>query len=124
MFKLSFSKQQAQCILHRLGCCDDFEYIFRDNDHLSDLADTVVDRASAMEKELEATGAIMVDQSSELDRSILVECIEGSTWIAAFDRVEFSSQKAAAAKKTLRECASLVSGAFSLGARDIEVPCG
>lgn len=122
MKTVCFPKAQAAAILHRMDCGDCLAEVFADSDHLMHMADYVEDRARVLSAELTATGCVTIDPASDIDEALMIEAIEGSTWIAAFDRVEVSRQALAAARRTLQGAAFLIQTAFGLPDNSIEVP--
>lgn len=122
---LKFTKGEAEAILHRLTLWDVFPEVFGDTDGLEHLAEDAEVRCQEFVRELEQFGHVVADPASELDREVLREAIEGSTWCAMFDPRNDdrnTQQILTAAHKMLRQCATKVEGFFGLPNGAFAVP--
>lgn len=122
MKTITFTKAQAAAVLHRMECGDCIAEVFNDTDHLMHMADAVEARAFVLATELTATGCVTIDPTSELDTALMLETIEGSTWVAVHDNTEVSRQALSASEQTLKTAAATIECAFDLPAGSIEVP--
>jgi hypothetical protein len=125
MKTIKFAKTERDAMLHRLSCWDCFRDVFNDTEGLEHLAEGSWDRVKALHDELEKTGKVTVDENSEMDREVMVEAIEGNTWMAFHDprhNTDVSPQKGAAAYRVLCRCADKVSLAFDILVSDIDIP--
>jgi hypothetical protein len=78
-----------------------------------------------MERELRNCGYLHVNPASELDREILREAVEGSTWPAIHDpegNTDNTRQGHAGAVRCLYNAALKIAQAFGLEPGDIEIP--
>lgn len=122
MTTIRFTAKEAEALLHRLCCFDCLEGVFADSDELEHLAPDVDARARQLSDELERTGGVTVDPASELDRELLIECLEGSTWVAVHDLPGASPQSVSAAERTLRRLADKIAPAFCRDPEDLRLP--
>jgi hypothetical protein len=116
---------EARAILHRLESWDCLRDVFADTDGLEHLAEPTPDRAEYMARELRNNGYVHVDPASELDREILVECVEGSTWPAIHhpdNDTNNTRQAHAGACRCLHGAKLKIADAFGLDPHDIEFP--
>lgn len=123
--RIAFTPAQARALLHRLESWDCICEVFSDTEGLEHLANDAAARTTELARELEATGAVTVDADSELDREILGEAIEGSTWAAIHDPENDTNntrQAHTAAVAALRGARDRIAAAFGMAPRDIEVP--
>lgn len=125
MKTIKFTNSEAIALLHRLSCWDCFEDVFRDTDGLEHLADGAWDCVKSFHDQLAKTRTITVDENSEMHREVMVEAIEGNTWVAVNDPdndTNNSAQRHRAAYTTLCRCADKISLAFDILVSDIDVP--
>lgn len=122
MKQIQFTPKEAEALMHRLGCFDCLEEVFADSDELEHLTPQVDARARQLSDEIQRTGGVTVDPASELDRELLIECLEGSTWVAVHDFPGASPQSVAAAERTLRRLADKIAPAFCCAPEDLSLP--
>jgi hypothetical protein len=119
---LKFTKSEADAILHRLDIGEVIEECFYDTDGMEHLAPFVVTRAKELSAMISETGGVTIGLSSELDREILVDCLDGSTWYAVHEGYgEASSQKLASIVGALTGAAEKVEDFFGIPRGDINV---
>lgn len=79
--RIEFTPEQARAVLHRLEQAESIAYAFLDTDWLEHLADGAQERAQALGEQLQHGGWILA-RVNEQDAAILLECIQGSTYMA------------------------------------------
>jgi hypothetical protein len=115
MKQMQFTEAQKQAILHRLDIGECIAEVFADTDGMGHLSVDAAARARAMAQELKATGIITSDSGCELDREILIDCIDGSTWYAVHEGYgEASNQKLAAIVNALAGSAAIIEVFYGL----------
>jgi hypothetical protein len=118
-----FTPSQCAAIKHRLAVPDCLEDVFADTDGLEHLAPQVQARANEMMDELMKGRSIETLPDSELDREILRETIEGSTYAACCDDgSEEGKAEERRARSALKFAARAIENYYNLPAGDIEVP--
>lgn len=75
---MKLTDQQADCIDHRLGAADALVETFEDRYAPEDVYDACEDLAMMV-----ADNKIDVDALTPVSRNVLIDCIEGSVWVAA-----------------------------------------
>lgn len=122
---INFTPGEARALLHRLESWDCICEVFADTEGLEHLASDAAGRTSELARELQATGAVTVDADSELDREILVEAIEGSTWPAIHDpegNTDNTRQAHTAAVRCLASARDRIAATFGMAPSDIDLP--
>jgi hypothetical protein len=119
---ISFTPKQANALNHRLSCYDCLEGVFQDTPWLMHLVPFVWDRATELSGQLDKTSTITVNSDSQLDREILFECIEGSTWVGVHDYPGASKRSVAAARTTLKQLTDKIAPVFNRDPEDIFKP--
>lgn len=114
--EVQFTEREAEALLHRLELADCIEQVFADTPDLEDLAPRVEDRAHALRSQLEGSKAVTVNPDDRLDRELMTEAIEGSTWIACVSYAPKQDQKRLYAQheKILRSAAKRIQVAFGM----------
>lgn len=118
--RITFTKAQAQAILHRLECGDLIAQVFADSDGLEKFSAEAESRAEVLEKQLRESGC--VDVCGELDEEILSECIAGSTYVAIHMDGMYSTPQSRCAREALCRVARKIEAAFNLPHNSIETP--
>lgn len=122
MNMLRFTAGEVQAILHRLAIEECIADVFRDTDGMEHLAPLVEARAREMALQLCKTHNIESREDCELDREILVDCLDGSTWYAVHEGYgEANHQKLAAVATSLKSAAAKVEAFYNLPSGDINV---
>lgn len=127
MKTLKFTNAESLALLHRLSAWDCICEVFADTDDMEHLSEPAAGRTQELHDQLAASRTVVVDETSELDRQILTEAIEGSTWVAIHDPLNDtnnSHQKMTAAYYALVHAAKKIASAFGFDPHDIEVPRG
>ena len=125
MKTIKFTSREQQALLHRLTLWDCIHDVFSDTEGLEHLAEAAVERSQTLVIELEKSSTVTVDESSELDRELLIEAIEGNTWVAIHHPDNDGNntlQGQVAAYRTLCHIADKVSLAFDVLVSDIDIP--
>jgi hypothetical protein len=125
---LHFTPAQARALLHRLESWDCIVDVFADTDDLAHLADAAAGRSQELGEELLRTGELYVwvkGDRAELDREILREAVEGSTWPAIHDpqgNTDNTPQGHAGACRALWNAWERIADAYGLDTDDIDFP--
>lgn len=125
MKTIKFTAREVEAVLHRLALWDAMHEVFADTEGLEHLADAVVDRSQEFCQQLKHGRTLLVDETSELDQELMVEVIEGSTWVAIHDPrndTNNTPQGYTAAYRTLCHIADKVSLAFDILVSEIDIP--
>lgn len=125
---ITFTPAEQSALLHRLECADVFPDVFNDTDGMEHLAALSEAEAADLARQITNYGRAVIDDTpwperhNEARRAVLIEAIEGSTWIAVHDNNETSTQKLAAARRTLDSLARKVEAALGMDANSITTP--
>lgn len=118
--QIQFTALEVEALRHRLDIGEVIAQVFADTDGLDHYAahdvEVCADVLSAL---IDPRFPLEVDTLDPLDRLVLVEAIEGSTWNAVHDTADVSPQKREAARRALQSAADKLRGAFGV---DIDVP--
>lgn len=125
---IKFTPAECAALLHRLEIPDVFAEVFADTDHLQHMADLAIPIAEDLARQLTNYGHVTMGDplsqqpNDEARREVLIESIEGSTWVAVHDNNETSQQKMAAARRALESAARKVEAALGMTAGSITTP--
>lgn len=125
---ITFTPAEQAALLHRLECADVFPDVFADTDGMEHLARFADSEAADLARQITNYGHAIIDDTAwpmrhnEARRAVLIEAIEGSTWIAVHDNNETSIQKLTAAHRTLASLARKVEAALGMDAGSITTP--
>lgn len=122
---IKFTNRETEALLHRLTLWDAMSDVFRDTDGLEQYADSVIACCQAFVRTLETSRMVFADENSDLHREVLVEVVEGSTWIAVHDPhndTNLTVQGHSQARLTLERCAEKIAEAFGMDPEDISIP--
>jgi hypothetical protein len=125
MKTIKFTNGEAVALLHRMESWDCFVQVFADTDGLEHLADLAPERCEFFARSLLQGRTVLVDEASEVDREVLKEAIEGSTWVAVNDPdndTGNTNQRMTGAYYALVHAAKKIADAFGIPKEDIEVP--
>lgn len=114
---------QREALMHRLELGDCIAEVFQDTEYLTHFSG-VEDRAREMVKSVYAYGYLLV-HDCELDKAILTECIEGSTYLAMFDPMNHTKNTAKglkAAERVLKNLRKKIADALNIPETDIQLP--
>lgn len=125
MKTIKFTNSEALALLHRLSLWDCFGIVFADTDGMEHLAEGARGCAKELHDQVEKYRQVTVDETSEMHREVMVEAVEGSTWVSVNDPYNDTNnthQKATAAYYALVHAAAKIETAFGLDRYEIEVP--
>lgn len=115
---VTFSPEQREALVHRLELYDCFGEILVFT--LPGVADDIIEAAArGLYQALSSDPQILLNSDNEIEKEVLVEAIEGSTWVAA---VSDDAPKRAGAIRTLENAAKKIEEAYGLREGYIEVP--
>lgn len=118
-FRIQFTRGEARAVQHRLDLWDSFEEVFADTEGLEHLAPKAAERAKDLSWQLQTQGYVDVTDS-DLDREIMLEAIEGSTWPAVHNGK--SPQAYLGAVRCLYNAAQRIADVYGLDLADISFP--
>lgn len=125
---IHFTPAECAALLHRLEIPDVIAEVFADTDHLQHVADLARPMAEELARQIESSASVTLEDPlnplphHEARREVLIESIEGSTWVAVHDNNETSPQKLAAARRALESAARKVEEALGLPDGSITTP--
>ena len=125
---IKFTPAEQAALLHRLEIPDAITEVFADSDHLEHMTALAGPAADDLARQLTNYGHVIVEPTSnthlthEARRQVLIEAIEGSTWIAVHDNADTSLQKLSAVRRSLATAAAKIETALALEAGIISIP--
>jgi hypothetical protein len=120
MTTIAFTPAQTAALLHRLYASDVIAEVFADTDGMEHLADTAAATANDLARQLINYRIVRV--TTEVEREVMIEAVEGSTWVAVHDADDTPPQARGAARRALREAAAGIEHALQLKPGTIDVP--